>query len=584
MTLVESFRTNVTAAGLRMAYFATVQNYYRWYIDLLMRMHRESPSAGFDLQALEVSERSRARGLLDRLNEAGADVMADVDRELSERYRRVRQMLSFNATRRLELPATATDERRRLGREITALLADYEAIEADLKAGSPRYAALVEPRPLHYDQIQALLDPDTTLLMYVMGEERAYAWVVTASVISVTELSDLQTLVGLARSAEQTLEASPFDPVRRPQADTGRTRVPGSLPAVMALSEAVLGPVAGALKTRRLAIVAAGALEYVPIGALPSPRSLPRLNQIGEAGSADSESERLPVLSAVGPSYRPLLADREVIYLPSPSTLGRLRADAARRAPTKTSIAILADPVFADDDPRVLKRTPASSKVFMRGTGATGGAASSVVEAQPARESSSGGGVLPRLPSTRREAEMIAAIAGDSTLLALDFEATRAKAMDPALRDYSIIHFATHALIDDRYPELAGVVLSRVTADGLPQDGFLRLQDIYALRLAAEMVVLSACRTALGPEIHGEGLVGLVRGFMSAGAPRVLASLWTVDDAATAELMTEFYTALLRDRLPASVALQRAQRHMWQQPRWRAPFYWAAFVLQGDWK
>jgi CHAT domain-containing protein len=152
------------------------------------------------------------------------------------------------------------------------------------------------------------------------------------------------------------------------------------------------------------------------------------------------------------------------------------------------------------------------------------------------------------------------------------------------LERYRIVHFATHAVIDDRHPELAGVLLSFLRSDGSPQDGFLRLHDIYALRLAADLVVLSACQTAVGPEVRGEGMVGLVRGFMSAGAARVVASLWKVDDAATAALMTEVYTALLRDGLAASAPLRRAQMHLWQHPRWQAPFYWGAFQLQGEWR
>jgi tetratricopeptide (TPR) repeat protein len=560
-----------TAIG-RVEYFATVQGYYRWYIDLLMRRHREDPSAGFDIQALAIFERSRARGLLDLLNEAGADILADIPPALAERHRHLRQMLSFNAARRAGLPAGSGEERAHLDREIASLLADYQTTEAEIKATSARYASLAEPLPLQYAQMQALLDGDTTLLIYVMGEERAYAWVLTASTISVRELSDFKTIASLAESAQRALVARPFDPVNRA----------APIPSLAPLTAAVLEPVAPLLGTRRLAIVADGPLEYVPIGALPSPASLPGSTRAGASEPLDAGSEPLPILGREGSPYRPLIADREVAYLPSASTLGRLREDAARRAHGMPSVAILADPVFADDDPRVRQRH-ADSRAPARAVSRRATASSVAVATSPTREPSSDTNVLPRLPSTRREAEAIAAIAGASTRLLLDFEATRERAMDPMLREYSLVHFATHALIDDRYPELAGIALSRITKDGQPQDGFLRLEDIYTLRLSADMVVLSACRTALGPEIRGEGLVGLVRGFMSAGARRVVASLWTVEDAATAELMTAFYTGLLRDGLPPAIALQRAQRHMWQQPRWRAPFYWAAFVLQGDW-
>jgi CHAT domain-containing protein len=120
---------------------------------------------------------------------------------------------------------------------------------------------------------------------------------------------------------------------------------------------------------------------------------------------------------------------------------------------------------------------------------------------------------------------------------------------------------------------------------GRPQDGFLRLQDIYNLKLPAELVVLSACQTGLGKEIKGEGLIGLTRGFMYAGAPRIVASLWKVDDRATSELMKRFYQGLLGpEALRPAGALRQAQLSLWKQKQWRAPYYWAAFVLQGEWK
>lgn len=169
-------------------------------------------------------------------------------------------------------------------------------------------------------------------------------------------------------------------------------------------------------------------------------------------------------------------------------------------------------------------------------------------------------------------------------LQALDFNASRAAATSPDLARYSIVHFATHGLINNLHPELSGVVLSLVDDQGRPQDGFLRLYDIYNLRLSADLVVLSACRTALGKQVRGEGIVGLTRGFMYAGAPRVVASLWRVDDRATAELMGRFYEAKLGRGLRAAAALREAQVKMMSQKRWQAPYYWAAFLLQGEWK
>jgi CHAT domain-containing protein len=172
----------------------------------------------------------------------------------------------------------------------------------------------------------------------------------------------------------------------------------------------------------------------------------------------------------------------------------------------------------------------------------------------------------------------------NESLEAVDFRASRATATSAALAQYRIVHFATHGVLDSENPALSGIILSLVDPHGKPQDGFLRLFEIYNLHLSADLVVLSACQTALGKEIQGEGLVGLTRGFIYAGAERIMASLWEVDDVATAELMSRFYQGMLKEGLRPSAALQKAEKEMWQQKRWKDPYYWGAFTLQGEWK
>jgi len=230
-------------------------------------------------------------------------------------------------------------------------------------------------------------------------------------------------------------------------------------------------------------------------------------------------------------------------------------------------MALLADPVFTTDDPRLR----------------TAGAGT---QTQAAKDSSRvSGSSFARLPWTRREAEVIAAEArGRDLLLALDFRANRDLATGADLGRYRILHFATHGVLDTQRPALSGLVLSQVDEQGRARDGYLRLHDVYRLRLSADLVVLSGCETALGKSLRGEGIVGLTRGFFHAGASQVLASLWPVRDRATAELMQRFYRALFRDRLPASAALRQAQIALWKEASWRDPYFWAAFVLQGDWR
>jgi CHAT domain-containing protein len=191
---------------------------------------------------------------------------------------------------------------------------------------------------------------------------------------------------------------------------------------------------------------------------------------------------------------------------------------------------------------------------------------------------------IQRLPFTRREAEEILALVPEQQRLkALDFDANRAMATSPQLGNYRFVHFATHGVLDTEHPELSGIVLSLFDRQAREQDGYLRVHEIFNLKLPVDLVVLSGCRTGLGKQIKGEGLMGLTRGFMYAGAARVMVSLWDVSDEASARLMVEFYKRMLgRERLSPAAALRGAQVTLWQQERWRAPYYWAAFVLQGE--
>jgi CHAT domain-containing protein len=226
--------------------------------------------------------------------------------------------------------------------------------------------------------------------------------------------------------------------------------------------------------------------------------------------------------------------------LPSVAALAVLRREfSARKAAPKT-LAVLADPVFEKDDERL---KPATSGQRTEGQGGNGGRIQKAVLPADLQRSTGDLGVngFARLALSRVEAEMITKLASrGQPLKALDFIASRATATSRELEQYQIVHFATHSLMNNQHPELSGIVLSLVDEQGQPQDGFLRLYEIYNLKLGADLVVLSSCQTALGREIKGEGLIGLTRGFMYAGAPRVVASLWKVGDKATAELMKRF--------------------------------------------
>jgi CHAT domain-containing protein len=252
-------------------------------------------------------------------------------------------------------------------------------------------------------------------------------------------------------------------------------------------------------------------------------------------------------------------------------------------------VAVLADPVFEQDDARVKESLSSNRGPRNQGSQkAISTSPSSSAMLERALKSVRGEGTGPglrRLLFSRDEADAIlAATPTNSSLKALDFRANRKVVMGDELSQYRVIHFATHGLLNSKTPELSGLIFSLVDEGGQPQEGFLRLHEIYNLRLSADLVVLSACQTGLGKEVRGEGLIGLVRGFMYAGSPRVMASLWQVDDAATATLMKRFYRGILQEKLSPAAALRAAQIEMLGKKHWQSPYYWGAFALQGEWK
>jgi CHAT domain-containing protein len=278
--------------------------------------------------------------------------------------------------------------------------------------------------------------------------------------------------------------------------------------------------------------------------------------------------------------------NHEIISLPSASTLAILRRELAGRKPAPKQLAVIADPVFTRNDERFKSKT---IKIEDRTTPETYTSANTrIIEHLSESEGATvslGRLAIPRLPFTRQEAERILAAApAGANLKALDFRANRGTATETELGRYRYLHFATHGLLDSERPALSALVLSLVDESGAPQDGFLRAHEIYNLNLPAELVVLSACQTGLGKEIKGEGLVGLTRGFMYAGAARVVVSLWNVNDKATSELMAKFYRKMLKDRQRPAAALRAAQVEMLRSPQWQSPYFWAAFTLQGEWR
>lgn len=570
LNLMERLRTQAGGPEQRASYLATVRNCFEIKVDVLTRLHRLDPSKNYAAAALQTSESSRARSLLETLAEAGVDIRRGVAPDLLTRERTITEELSAKASEQAHFLGMKSAEATliQVSKDIKELSAQYERVEAQIRAASPRYAELLQPQPLTLAEIrEQVIDNQTMLLEYYLGADRSYLWAVTSTSIESYELPKRAVIETAARRVYELLTSRnrqvKFETVEERRARIAKADAEFT-DAATALSQIVLGPMAGQLGSNRLLIVSDGALQYVPFAALPTP---------GLNGSS---------------SYEPLTVNHEVVSLPSASTLAVLRREVAKRQPAAKTIAVLADPVFDKDDTRVKNSLAQNKTVRSDALAQTRRAAAisrSEIERSASESSWNGEGLsMVRLPFTRREADAITALVpAASRKEDLDFAASLANATSGELAQYRIVHFATHGFLNSQHPELSGIVLSLVDANGREQNGFLRSHEIYNLTLPAELIVLSGCRTGLGKEIRGEGLIGLTRAFMHAGAARVLVSLWDVHDEATAELMTRFYGSLLgRDKLSPAAALRAAQVSMARDKRWSAPYFWAGFTLQGE--
>jgi CHAT domain-containing protein len=545
--VTENVRRVSKSSDLTAAFSANVYERYEKYIECLMRRGGRRPSAELSARAFETSEMARGRSLAELLRATETNLAPGIDPQLAEQEKSLRQSLRVKEDYKVALLSGAykKEELDALEAETARLEEEYGRVVETIRALYPSYAEMSEPAGwgLRWIQEQVVADDQTVLLEYSLGDDKSYVWAVTRDGIESFELPARSAIDAAAQKVYRLLSAEPG------------IDVDGELSsATRELGRLILSPVSAHLEKRRIIVVADGTLNYIPFQILPAP--------------SDNE---------------PLVAHYEVVNAPSASVLGELRQEAARRHTTTKLLAAFGDPVFASN--------------YAQRKDAGGGAL--VASAQPAEAErwrpalrdielnadAFDPSVIKPLFYAKRELANLRDVAGaGESLIAPDFAATREQLLRTDLTRYAILHFATHGLLDPKRPENSGLVLSTVDRDGREQNGFVGLKDIYALRAPVDLVVLSACQTALGKDVRGEGLIGLTRGFMYAGASTVVASLWKVDDEATAELMKQFYVNMLRKGLPPAAALREAQNFIRQRPEWSSPHYWAAFTLQGEYR
>ncbi|MCP4900988.1 MAG: CHAT domain-containing protein [bacterium] len=507
---------------------------YRRHIDLLI-------STGNQEEAFNALERSRARSLLEMLAERDLDFTADVPQELDRTRRRLAVLYERKQHQITVIdPLTDPEALQNLRQELEQLRRQREEIAELIRRSSPRLAALQYPRPLDLATVLANLDKRTAMLSYSVGEEGTYLFLI--------EPIRRLTVVKLEISSEDLgHEIEVFRSLIR-ETRSASLRMPSVVAAGRRLYDVLIKPVDEALRdVDRIVILPDGPLHKLPFSALV------RKNK-GETNITERDWQ--------------YVAEWKALHFVQSATLyAELRRD-----------------------PRLLgKDEPVSQTVTL----AAFGDPRCTTRSNPTDEDSTltrQAGFAP-LPASRREVERIRALYPNDSTVYLG-EAATEEAVLSVGKGPRILHFATHSRLDDRVPLNSALVLTPGDGDGLLQ----AWEIIERIRLAADLVVLSACQSGLGREVGGEGLIGLTRAFQYAGARSVVASLWEAADTKTEELMVRFYY-YLQAGVTKDLALRSAQSDLIhgalcqsggnQKPASRdasAPFYWAGFQLYGDWR
>lgn len=527
----ENVRRSSSSREFSVALSAKTHERYEAYIACLMAQHKLKPDAGFEVKAFEASEQARARSLIDFLAETRTDLFGQVDPAVAKEEKRLRTAIRAKEDYRISLLETdyKKSELQLVEQELKSLRDLYAGKLKEISAKSSAFNSLtnIGRSSLRDIQQHVVTSGEDLLLEYQLGVNESYVWAITASSIKVYDLPGREVISDAVRSVYRVASKAP---------DAGATKELND--ATAKLGEMVLFPLTDHPSVRRLIVVTDSALSFIPF----------QLLQVNK---------------------QPLIAGYEVINVPSASVLVQLRDEARTRQPAEELLAAFGDSVFSTHG-AVVQQTDNAWRNSLRDFELSG---DSTVPVD-----------VQELFYAKVELANLKRLAGTGSLMSTRYDATRDRLERTDLSKYSILHLATHGFLNSKKPGRSGVLLSLVDREGKPINGYMSLNDIYSLRAPVDLVVLSACRTGLGKEIRGEGLIGLTRGFMYAGASSVVASLWTVDDEATAELMKRFYENMItKDMSPAS-ALRAAQNSIRNEPRWSSPYYWAAFTIQGDYQ
>ncbi|HWN42971.1 MAG TPA: CHAT domain-containing protein [Thermoanaerobaculia bacterium] len=530
LRIVESIRPKVAAQRQRVSFFASRRDYYDFQVDLQMRLHERGSAGGHLEAALAASERARARALLDLLAEGRIDLQRGISVELKRREEEIENRISLLQGDLLDDLSRGGSRAARIEAELGRAEQEREQLEWQIQREHPHYAAFRNPALLPPDRIQGMLDERTALLEYAVGQESSFLFVVTRDRLEGFRLASAGEIAGLVETVRKSLE-EPGSLQRRRYAE-----------AAHRLYEILLAPAEAMLVDKpHLIFSPDGPLLQLSFEALLTAPAPPGRGYAG-----------LPYL----------IREKSVAYVPSASVLLELGMPAEGAVLASRGAGLFLG--FAD---------PAHEQApVFQGPAAVSPLARTLQDAGlPSPQ---------RLPNARNELLEISKLfpPGQAQRF-LDGDASEENVKEnPVLREARWIHFAVHGFVDESRPELSGLVLR---LDGDPKEnGLLQVYEIFNLELSADLVVLSACDTGRGSNIRGEGIVGISRALLYAGAASVVVSLWQVADTSTADLMVHFYRHLVASGDKAE-ALRLSKLEMIQGGQYDHPYYWAPFILIG---
>ena len=532
LKILEASRGNLDSRELQVTYFSMHRSWYELAVDLCMELHRADPTNNYALRAFSYTERARARSLLDTLNSSGYSAEIPVPEAVRVAYARNHQAV---AAQQELLSHSAESTSTEAAEKLQQLYREQERLESQMQSADLRLGSLLGDQTVDVIPLQhQLLEEHSVLLSYWIGASQSYRWLVSSNSVSVDLLPSRSQLDDVLLPLERMLQSRHSKLVsgedmaaytaRQQSYEDQLQRALGRAGSIL------LGRIPQG--TRNIFVVGDGRLLMVPFAAL-----------------------RIP--DGATTSY----ALRKYVFFLEPSASVAVYLKQHPPADGALRIAVFADPVFSRNDLRL-----ASAHTL---------AATTVADRALFRD-------MPRLTGSLDEARQIVRLAPRGVVtLRTGFDATPDQVRSLSSGDASILHFATHTVTVASHPEISGIALSMLNREGKQQDGVFWLRDIYALRLPASLVVLSGCKTDNMDDDPGEGLNSLAHAFFFSGVHSVLASLWSVDDRTTSQLMDGFYRNLLVGHQRADEALRAAQLDMLAHPETNSPAVWAPFVLEG---